>query len=142
MMPLEYATARTRTYPPHLRLVDDPGEVVRPQPLAGRSNGGSCVLLAGADVTLRTALRRELSLTLSPGTVFIEANEAWEVLQQAPASRIVMLTGDLREVSAESITRLLGRHYPSLPVLTLDDNPVLDQHADPLAAIDSASDAI
>jgi hypothetical protein len=104
---------------------------------------GSCVLLAGADRQCRSALRQELGRTLSEGTVFIEADEAWEVLQQAPASRIVILTGDLREVSADTITRLLGRHYPTLPVLSLDDGPALvARDAEPLAAIDSARDAI
>jgi hypothetical protein len=84
------------------------------------------VLLAGLDEAPRRKLRQELSRTLAPDTVFVETSEAWELVQQAPGSRMVMLTGDLREASAESITRVLGRRYPGLPVLRLDEAPVLD----------------
>jgi hypothetical protein len=121
---------------PHLRLVDSstlhedtnrqadewPRQTVSPRPT------GSCVLIAGRDEQCRLALRQELGRTLAPDTMFIEASEAWEVLQQAPSSRMVMLTGDLREVSAKSITRVLGRRHPSLPVLTLGENPLLQTH--------------
>jgi hypothetical protein len=90
----------------------------------------SRVLLAGSDEAHRQKLRAELSRTLEPGTVFVEASEAWEVVQQAPGNRMVVLAGDLREASAESITRVLGRRYPGLPVLRLDEVPILDTAPD------------
>lgn len=133
---LETSTNRSAAAPRarHLRLVDDtdrPGQdrlledpwsrwTSRPR------KTHSCVLVAGADQSRRAKLRQELSRTLAPGTVFVEISEAWELVQQAPGSRMVMLTGDLHEASAESITRVLGRRYPDLPVLRLDEAPVLD----------------
>lgn len=115
----------------HLHLVDPVtvGHDCRPEN-AGAYQTRPRVLLAGSDETHRQKLRQELSRTLAPGTVFVEASEAWEVVQQAPGSRMVMLTGDLREASAESITRVLGRRYPGLPVLRLDEVPMLDAAPD------------
>lgn len=125
------ATPRAR----HLRLVnsDRENQGHRPENACPRQ-AYSRVLLAGSDEARRSKLRAELSRTLAPGTVFVETSEAWEVVQQAPGSRMVMLTGDLREASAESITRVLGRRYPGLPVLRLDEAPVLDALPDRQAA--------
>jgi hypothetical protein len=80
---------------------------------------GCCVLLAGADAGQRALLRRDLSLTLPRETVFLEASEVWEVVQLAPNSRMVMLSGDLADMRADALTRLLGRRHPWLPVLSL-----------------------
>lgn len=124
----EYAAAPSFQ---HLRLVEPEkvGQDRRPENTRPRHTH-SCVLLAGADETGRQKLRQELSRTLKPGTVFVEASEAWEVVQEAPGSRMVMLTGDLREASAESIMRVLGRRHPDIPVLRLDEVPVLDAAPD------------
>jgi hypothetical protein len=35
---------------------------------------------------------------------------------------MVVLLGDLQDISAASLTRLLGRRHPGLPVLTLDQS--------------------
>jgi CheY-like chemotaxis protein len=88
----------------------------------------SRILLVGEDPDRRASLRRELTSTLPPTTLFEEAGEVWEVLEHAPSSGVVMLTGDLPDVSAESLMHLLGDRYPKLPVVALDTR------ADTLAA--------
>lgn len=94
------------------------------------------VLLAGASEDRRRKLMSDLSRTLTPRTRFREASVAWEVLQQAPTSRMVVLTGDLDDISAESLTRLLARRHPLLPVLTLDQSPeTMDSHAEDHSAL-------
>jgi hypothetical protein len=78
------------------------------------------VLLAGADACRREALRAELSATLPPRTPFSEAEEVSEVLERAPSSGVVILTGDLDDADADSLVRLLGRRHPRLPVISFD----------------------
>jgi hypothetical protein len=78
------------------------------------------ILVVGADAGRRATLLRELMATLPSNTAFEEAGEVWEVLQHAPSSGVVMLTGDLQDVSAESLMNLLGNRHPRLPVVTLD----------------------
>jgi hypothetical protein len=77
------------------------------------------ILVAGADPRERAAVLRDLSEALPPDTQFGEAGEVTELLEQAPSSGVVMLAGDLEEVSAESLMRLLGHRHPSLPVVAL-----------------------
>ncbi|HST55378.1 MAG TPA: hypothetical protein VLJ42_05720 [Solirubrobacteraceae bacterium] len=79
------------------------------------------VLVAAADASQRGSVREELTRTLSPGTVIEEAGEMCEVLEHAPATRMVIVAGDLGDASAEVLTRLLGRTHPSLPVITLGE---------------------
>ena len=62
---------------------------------------------------------RDLSEALPDDTQFGEAGAAWEVLEQAPSSGVVMLAGDLAEVTAESLMHVLGHRHPSLPVVAL-----------------------
>lgn len=77
------------------------------------------ILVAGADPEQRAAVLRELSEALPQDTQFGEARAAWEVLEQAPSSGVVMLAGDLAEVTAESLMHVLGHRHPSLPVVAL-----------------------
>ena len=129
------------TRAPHLRLVDDTdrqGRTRQPETAPSRQTR-SRVLLAGLDEARRGKLRQELSRTLAPDTVFVETSEAWELVQQAPGSRMVMLTGDLHEASAESITRVLGRRYPGIPVLRFDQAPILDTAPDQHTAAEPVS---
>jgi hypothetical protein len=79
----------------------------------------SRILLVGADADRRASLRKELTSTLPSNTRFEEAAEIWEVLEHAPSSGVVMLTGDLQDSSAESLMHLLGDRYPKLPVVAL-----------------------
>jgi hypothetical protein len=82
------------------------------------------VLLAGADARRRTILRAELAATLPRRTRFSEADEASEVLERAPFSRMVVLAGDLDDTGAESLMRLLGQRYPQLPVVCVEEAPM------------------
>jgi hypothetical protein len=79
----------------------------------------SRILVAGADPEQRAAVLRDLSEALPADTQFGEAGAAWEVLEQAPSSGVVMLAGDLNEVTAESLMHVLGHRHPSLPVVAL-----------------------
>jgi hypothetical protein len=83
------------------------------------ANARSRILVAGADSEQRAAVLRELSEALPSDTQFGEARAAWEVLEQAPSSGVVMLAGDLTEVTAESLMHVLGHRHPSLPVVAL-----------------------
>jgi hypothetical protein len=79
----------------------------------------SRILIAGADPERRAAVRADLTEALPAETQFGEAAAAWEVLEQAPSSGVVMLAGDLDEVTAESLMNVLGHRHPSLPVVAL-----------------------
>lgn len=83
------------------------------------AQASSRILVAGADPQKRAAVLRELSEALPHDTQFGEAGAAWEVLEQAPSSGVVMLAGDLAEVTAESLMNVLGHRHPSLPVVAL-----------------------
>lgn len=65
-------------------------------------------------------MRRELTDALAPDTAFAEAGNIWEVLQQAPQCGVVMLAAPLTDVSARTLTELLGRRHPWLPIVVLD----------------------
>jgi hypothetical protein len=77
------------------------------------------ILIAGTDPERRAAVLRGLSEELPADTQFGEATAAAEVLEQAPSSGVVMLAGDLGEMSAESLMHVLGDRHPSLPVVAL-----------------------
>ncbi len=79
----------------------------------------SRILVAGADPEQRAAVLHDLNEALPADTQIGEAGALWEVLEQAPSSSVVMLAGDLREVSAESLMHELGSRHPSLPVIAL-----------------------
>jgi hypothetical protein len=79
----------------------------------------SRILVAGADHERRAALLHDLSQALPSDTELGEAVALAEVLEQAPCSSVVMLAGDVGEVSAESLMQELGARHPSLPVISL-----------------------
>jgi hypothetical protein len=79
----------------------------------------SRILVAGADPARRAAVLADLTEALPDDTQFGEAGAAWEVLEQAPSSGVVMLAGDLHEVTAESLMNVLGHRHPALPVVAL-----------------------
>ncbi|HEY2768014.1 MAG TPA: hypothetical protein VGI76_07125 [Solirubrobacteraceae bacterium] len=83
------------------------------------AQASSRILVAGADPQQRAAVLRELSEALPEDTQFGEAGAAWEVLEQASSSGVVMLAGDLAEVTAESLMNVLGHRHPRLPVVAL-----------------------
>jgi hypothetical protein len=79
----------------------------------------SRILVAGADPEQRAAVLHDLSEALPADTLIGEAGAVSEVLAQAPSSSVVMLAGDLGEVTAESLMHVLGSRHPSLPVIAL-----------------------
>ena len=100
----ETAVAELPQKRPPLRLVPDPPRDI---------------LLAGGDAVRRDALVRELSQRLPEGTPIRQAEATWQVLEQAPSSRLVMLAGELEGTSAESVMHMLGSRHPQLPVVAL-----------------------
>jgi hypothetical protein len=86
---------------------------------AGRTEQPSRILVAGADPVQRAAVLHDLNEALPADTQIGEAGAVSEVLAQAPSSSVVMLAGDLGEVSAESLMHVLGSRHPSLPVIAL-----------------------
>jgi hypothetical protein len=78
------------------------------------------VLIAGADADQRADVLEQLSRTMPDSTRFEQAEAFWEVLAQAPRSRIVILSGELDERSAESMLHTLGHRHPDLPVVSFE----------------------
>jgi hypothetical protein len=101
---------------PTLRIVPDRGRESTPH--------FAPVLLAGADEHGRAILRAEFGATLPHRTRWVEADDIAGVLERAAYSRMVILAGDLHDADVESLTRLLGRRHPELPVICVDA-PVL-----------------
>jgi hypothetical protein len=90
--------------------------------VAGEPSEAAPVLLAGADARRRAVLRAEFGATLPSRTRFSEADDISEVLERARSSRMVILAGDLEDVDAESLMRLLGRRHPRLPVICVEES--------------------
>jgi hypothetical protein len=84
------------------------------------------VLVAGRDSARRAILLKELTEIMPGSTVFEEVGAFSEVLEHAPSSRMVIFSGDLPDVPADSFTGILGRRHPRLPVVRLDAPPSSD----------------
>jgi hypothetical protein len=84
------------------------------------SEDGLSLLIAGADPLRRAQLRDELTRSMSESTIFEEATTFAEVLERAPASRMVILGGALDDIPARSMMRILGNRHPTLPVVNLE----------------------
>jgi hypothetical protein len=120
---------RERSHRPALRVMSrrNRADISEPMPadmgLNGVSGGtrAAAVLLAGSDARRRASLRLELGAKLGARTRFREAGEVAEVLERAPRSSIVILTGDLDDADGESLIRLLGRRHPQLPIVRVDE---------------------
>jgi hypothetical protein len=94
---------------PALRLLDRPSAEERHP-----------VLVAGEDSAGRAAVLRDLTQSMPPSTIFEEARAFWEVLVRAPASSMVILSGELDDLPAESLMQMLAHRHPGLPVVSLD----------------------
>jgi hypothetical protein len=77
------------------------------------------VLVAGGDSSARAAVMRDLTRSMPASTTFEQAGAVWEVLVRAARSSMVILSGELDEVSAESLMQMLAHRHPSLPVVSL-----------------------
>jgi hypothetical protein len=80
----------------------------------------SPILIAGRDRVSRAEVLDTLSETMGPGAEFEQAETFSEVLLRAPASRIVVLSGELDGIPSESLRHMLAHRHPDLPVATLD----------------------
>lgn len=94
----------SESFRPRLRLVGEPPRDI---------------LVAGGDAQRRGTLVRELAERMPQGTSIREAEATWQVLEQAPSSRLVMIAGDIEGSSPESMMHLLGSRHPQLPVVAL-----------------------
>lgn len=79
------------------------------------------VLLAGGDQSARTAVLGDLAKSMPPSTSFEQASAIWEVLARAPQSKIVILSGALEGISAQTLMQMLGHRHPEVPVVCIDD---------------------
>jgi hypothetical protein len=96
----------------------------RDRPALRLVENGSPILIAGSDTPRRAALLADLIETMPEGTTFEELTTLGEVLERAPAGRMVILNGGLEDVSARSLMRILAQRHPRLPVISLDpSNP-------------------
>jgi hypothetical protein len=96
---------------PQLRVLSGPAPADRP------------VLLAGGDRGARDAVRRDLAKTMPSSTPFEQLGAIWEVLVRAPYASMVIISGELEDVPAESLMQILAHRHPSLPVVSLDESP-------------------
>jgi hypothetical protein len=83
-------------------------------------DGAAPILVAGRDRGSRAEVQESLSETMGPGAAFEEAETFSEVLLKAPASRMVVLAGELDGIPPESLRQMLAHRHPDLPVVTLD----------------------
>src|ERR1700749_997824 len=96
--PANGPSARRRPY-----VVARPAEKKAP-PLRLRSRtteDARPVLLAGGAPHAREAVRRDLARSMSSGTVIEQVGAVWEVLARAGDSRVVIISGELDDVSPE-----------------------------------------
>lgn len=116
---------------PKLRLLPKKGSLQRrPErlesascptyPTTSERASAGLVLLAGGDAGEREAVLSDLRRTMPGGTTFRQAGALWEVLAQAADSSMVVLSGELDEVPAESLMHMLAHRNPALPVVSVD----------------------
>ncbi len=124
--------AHRRSHSPTLRLLHSersaPAEPPRLQvapraseqrPALRLVDGEAHVLVAGGDAGLRATLLDELTHTMPPSTQFEQAGDVSEILEHAPTSRVVILSGDLDEIPASALMHMLGSRHPGLPVVSV-----------------------
>jgi hypothetical protein len=92
----------------------------RDRPALRLVRSGLPVLIAGSDSPRRAALLLDLRESLSEGTVFEELNTLAELLERAPASRMVIVDGQLDGIPGSALVHILAQRHPSLPVISLD----------------------
>jgi hypothetical protein len=78
------------------------------------------VLLAGGDADGRAAVMHDLAKSMPSSTTFEQAGAIWEVLARAPECSMVVLSGELEEISAQSLMQMLVHRSPEVPVVCLD----------------------
>jgi hypothetical protein len=118
---------------PKLRLLPKTGSLQRRRSLRSapvrthetmseRASTPRSILLAGGDADDREAVLQDLRRTMPGGTTFRQAGALWEMLARAAESSMVVLSGELDEVSAESLMHMLAHRDPTLPVVSVAAN--------------------
>jgi hypothetical protein len=97
-----------------LRLLGSPSKPARP------TAQDRTVLLAGGEQSDRTAVLSDLAGSMPPSTSFEQAGAIWEVLARAPQSKMVILSGELEGIPAQSLMQMLGHRHPEVPVVCID----------------------
>jgi hypothetical protein len=87
---------------------------------SARAAAPRSILLAGGNAGDREAVLSDLRRTMPGGTTFKQAGALWEVLARASESSMVVLSGELDEVPAESLMHMLAHRNPALPVVSVD----------------------
>ena len=77
------------------------------------------VLIAGGDADARAAVLRDLARTMPPHTIFEQASAIWEVLGRAQDCSMVILSGELEEIPAQSLMQMLVHRIPEVAVVCL-----------------------
>jgi hypothetical protein len=125
---LKPARARSRPGRPALGLLSGQGHT-RVEPLGGYATrppqlrvieGPTRILIIGPDAGRRATILGELARTLPESIGFQETDSVCEALELAPTSRMAIVTGDVGEVSAETLMHMLAQRHPTLPVMILD----------------------
>jgi hypothetical protein len=113
---------KLRLTPKRGRSAKRAGHANRPQLrlLVGPAPAEKPVLLAGGDRVARDAVRSDLAKTMPPGTTFEQAGAIWEVLVRAPKASMVIFSGELDDIPAESLLQMLVHKNPEVPVVCLD----------------------
>jgi hypothetical protein len=114
---------KLRLLPKRGSLQRRPGSVEcapRPTDQATPDRAPRPILLAGGDAGDREAVLSDLRRTMPGGTTFRQAGALWEVLAEAADSSMVVLSGELDEVPAESLMHMLAHRNPALPVVSVD----------------------
>jgi hypothetical protein len=124
---------RTRSHSPTLRLLHNERGAHAESPCLQRASrtgeerpvlrlvdNHSHVLVAGGDAFKRATLLDELTHTMPASTQFEQAGAFAEVLERAPTSRVVILSGDLDDIPASALMHMLGNRHPGLPVVSVD----------------------
>ncbi|HLB20556.1 MAG TPA: hypothetical protein VK605_00480 [Solirubrobacteraceae bacterium] len=98
--------------------------------LTGSAPAQKPILLAGGDSGARAAVQHDLAKTMPRSTKFELAGALWEVLVRAPEASMVILSGELEEISAESVMQMLAHRHPGLAVVSIDaDDDAISSYA-------------
>jgi hypothetical protein len=104
-----------------LRLLGTASTRVVAAPQGQPASQGQPILLAGGDHSARTAVLGDLARSMPSSTSFEQASAIWEVLARAPQSKMVILSGELEGIPAQSLMQMLGHRHPEVPVVCIDD---------------------
>jgi hypothetical protein len=90
------------------------------EPEPDRAGARRSILLAGGEASDREAVLCDLRRRMPGGTSFKQAETLWEMLARAAESSMVVLSGKLEDVCAESLMQMLAHRNPTLPVVSLN----------------------